>query len=35
MIIAAADLGKGLRIYHEGTEYTHNDADSLDFYSQL
>ena len=31
MIIAAADLGKGLKLYHEGIEYTHNDADSLDF----
>ena len=31
MIIAAAGLGKNLRIYHEGKEYTHYDADSLDF----
>ena len=32
MIIAAAGLGKiGLRIYHEGQEYTKNDPDTLDF----
>ena len=32
MIIAAAGLGKiGLRLYHEGVEYTKNDPDSLDF----
>ena len=32
MIVAAAGLGKiGLRIFHEGEEYTKNDADSLDF----
>lgn len=32
MIMAAANLGKaGLRIFHEGKEYTKNNDDSLDF----
>ena len=31
MIIAAANLGRNIRIYHEGIEYTNNDADSLDY----
>jgi hypothetical protein len=31
MIIAAADLNKvGLRIFHDGVEYTNNDDDALD-----
>ena len=29
MIIAAAFLGKNLRIFHEGQEYTNNESDSL------
>lgn len=31
MITAAAGLGKGLKLYHEGKEYTHYDTDSLEF----
>ena len=31
IITAAAALGKGFKLFHEGTEYTHNDPDSLDF----
>lgn len=29
MLIVAAGLGPNLRIFHEGTEYTHNDPDCL------
>ena len=36
MIIAAAFLGKNLRIFHEGQEYTNNDFDSLlDLFPEL
>ena len=31
MIIAAAALGKNLKLYHEGKEYTNYDADSLEY----
>ena len=31
IIIAAAALGKGLKLFHEGKEYTHYDADTLQF----
>jgi len=36
MIIAAAFLGKNLRIFHEGIEYTNNESDSLlDLFPEL
>ena len=31
MITAAAALGKGLKLFHEGREYTNQDADTLEF----
>ena len=31
IIIAAAALGKGLKLFHEGREYTHNDPDTLEY----
>ena len=31
IIIAAAALGKGIKLFHEGKEYTHNDPDTLQF----
>ena len=30
IITAAAALGRGFKLFHEGTEYTHNDPDSLE-----